>query len=48
MRYRKAKIALVFWCLFVGVGALIGSFWVYFDVMDYYSVYNISFKCIID
>lgn len=31
MRYRKTKPFLIFWCLFVGIGALIGSLGMFFD-----------------
>lgn len=31
MRYKKTKPFLIFWCLFVGIGALIGSLGMFFD-----------------
>ena len=31
MRYKKAKKALIFWCLFIGIGALFGSVSMFID-----------------
>ena len=31
MRYKKVKIALIFWCMFIGIGAVVGSTCMFID-----------------